>query len=107
MLSVEEARARILSAFSPLQAEQIGLIDSLGRVLAQDVRSRRTQPPVAVSAMDGYAVRHQDIVAAPVVSIQPIQTEKGIEFPGARGSHGGLEKVCRSRCSQADKGYCV
>ena len=66
MLSVEEARARILSAFSPLQAEQIGLIDSLGRVLAQDVRSRRTQPPVAVSAMDGYAVRHQDIVAAPV-----------------------------------------
>ena len=51
MLSVEEARTRVLSAFSPLQAEQISLIDSLGRVLAEDVRSRRTQPPVAVSAM--------------------------------------------------------
>ena len=66
MLSVEEARARVLSAFSPLQAEQIGLTESLGRVLAEDVRSRRTQPPVAVSAMDGYAVRFEDVANPPV-----------------------------------------
>ena len=31
MLSVEEARTRVLAAFSPLQAEQISLIDGLGR----------------------------------------------------------------------------
>ncbi len=66
MLSVDEARTRILSAFSPLQAEQVGLTESLGRVLASDVRSRRTQPPVAVSAMDGYAVRFEDVANPPV-----------------------------------------
>lgn len=67
MLSVDEARSRILSAFTPLQPEQVSLIDSLGRVLAGDVRSRRTQPPVAVSAMDGYAVRYQDVANPPAV----------------------------------------
>jgi len=82
MLSVEEARARILSAFTPLQAEQISLIDSLGRVLAQDVRSRRTQPPVAVSAMDGYAVRHQDVTAPPV-------TLDVVGYAPAGGRHDG------------------
>ncbi len=66
MLSVEDARTRILAAFSPLQAEQISLTQSLGRVLATDVRSRRTQPPTAVSAMDGYAVRASDVANPPV-----------------------------------------
>jgi molybdopterin molybdotransferase len=66
MLTVEEARQRILAPFSPLQAEQVSLPQSLGRVLATDVRSRRTQPPVAVSAMDGYAVRAEDVADAPV-----------------------------------------
>lgn len=66
MLAVDEARNRILAAFSPLQAEQVSLTESLGRVLAADVRSRRTQPPTAVSAMDGYAVRAADVANPPV-----------------------------------------
>ncbi|MDA0663157.1 MAG: molybdopterin molybdotransferase MoeA [Proteobacteria bacterium] len=65
MLAVAEARQRILSAFTPLPPEQVSLSDALGRVLAEDVASRRTQPPMAVSAMDGYAVRAADTEIIP------------------------------------------
>lgn len=65
MLSVEEAQARIMTAMEPLPAEQIALADALGRVLAEDVKSRRMQPPLAVSAMDGYAVRAEDVAKLP------------------------------------------
>lgn len=53
MLSVADARTRILEAIRPLPAEQVNITDALGRVLAQDVAARRSQPPKAVSAMDG------------------------------------------------------
>ena len=66
MLSVAEARARILAAFAPLAAEQVALPQALGRVLAEPVHARLTQPPFAVSAMDGYAVRAQDVARVPV-----------------------------------------
>jgi molybdopterin molybdotransferase len=65
MLSVAEARARIVAAFRPLGSEQIGLMSALGRVLAQDVAARVTQPPADVSAMDGYAVRAADVATVP------------------------------------------
>ena len=60
MLSVEEARARILAALTPTAPETVPLADGHGRVLARPVLSRRTQPPADVSAMDGYAVRAAD-----------------------------------------------
>lgn len=66
MISVEEARRRILDGFAPLPAEQVSLANALGRVLVHDIASRRTQPPSAVSAMDGYAVRAGDVADAPV-----------------------------------------
>jgi molybdopterin molybdotransferase len=66
MLSVEEARKRILTAIAPMPPEQIGLSQGLGRVLAEDIASRRTQPPTDVSAMDGYAVRAADVANVPV-----------------------------------------
>ncbi len=65
LLPVDEARARVIAAFSALPAEQVSVADALGRVLAEDVRARVTQPPVAVSAMDGYAVRAADVTAPP------------------------------------------
>lgn len=63
MLSVEEARARILGALSPTPAETVPLASAWGRVLARPVLSRVTQPPADVSAMDGYAVRAAEAVA--------------------------------------------
>ncbi|RED53282.1 gephyrin-like molybdotransferase Glp [Aestuariispira insulae] len=65
MISVQEARQRILSSLSALPPEQIFLSSALGRVLAEDVSARCTQPPVAVSAMDGYAVRAADTATVP------------------------------------------
>ncbi|MDJ0942091.1 MAG: molybdopterin molybdotransferase MoeA [Kiloniellales bacterium] len=66
MISVEEALARILGAFSPLPAETVGLTEALGRVLAEDVTAALTQPPHDVSAMDGYAVRAADLTEVPI-----------------------------------------
>ncbi|WP_206935728.1 molybdopterin molybdotransferase MoeA [Roseococcus thiosulfatophilus] len=57
MISVAEARARILAGVTPVAAETVALTDSWGRVLAAPVPSRVTQPPADLSAMDGYAVR--------------------------------------------------
>ena len=55
MIPVEEALARIKGAFRPLEAETLSLGECLGRVLAEDVKARVTQPPLAVSSMDGSA----------------------------------------------------
>jgi molybdopterin molybdotransferase len=66
MISVAEALAHVTSNLRPLAAEQVTLSDALGRVLAEDVASRLTQPPVDVSAMDGYAVRAADVASVPV-----------------------------------------
>ena len=60
MISVAEARSRIVGRFAPLPAEIVPLSAAVGRVLARDVAARLTQPPLAVSAMDGYAVRAAD-----------------------------------------------
>src|ERR1700733_1350046 len=65
MISVEEALARLLAPLEALPAEQVSIADAVGRVLAEDVAARRTQPPFAVSAMDGYAVRAADVAAVP------------------------------------------
>ena len=65
MISVEEARRRLLAPLAALAAEQVALSEAVGRVLAEDVAARRTQPPFAVSAMDGYAVRAADVASVP------------------------------------------
>ncbi|MEX2454925.1 MAG: gephyrin-like molybdotransferase Glp [Rhodospirillaceae bacterium] len=65
LLPVADAQQRILDAVSPLPAEQISLSAGLGRVLAADVAARRMQPPMPVSAMDGYAVRAADVGTLP------------------------------------------
>ncbi len=65
MISVEEAQQRLIALIAPLGAEQVPVSEALGRVLAEDVIARRTQPPWAVSAMDGYAARAEDVATVP------------------------------------------
>ena len=60
MISVEEAIARIASAFTPIDTEVADIGHLAGRVLAEDAIAQSHQPPFAVSAMDGYAVRLAD-----------------------------------------------
>ena len=66
MIPVEEAQERILRTLQTMPAEQVGLTDAFGRVLAEDIAARVSAPPVAVSAMDGYAVRAADVTRVPV-----------------------------------------
>ncbi|MDX2223808.1 MAG: molybdopterin molybdotransferase MoeA, partial [Rhodospirillaceae bacterium] len=63
MISVAEARARIVAALTPLPNETIDVMDTLGRVLAVDAIARISHPVADMSAMDGYAVRAADAVA--------------------------------------------
>jgi len=60
MLSVEEARSRILAPLEPTSAEMVALPEAFGRVAAAPIAARRTQPPLDVSAMDGFALRADD-----------------------------------------------
>jgi molybdopterin molybdotransferase len=65
LLSVRDAHARVIAAFSPLPAEMVSIADAAGRVLAAAPKAHLTQPPADLSAMDGYAVRAEDAQAAP------------------------------------------
>jgi len=65
MIAVDEALTRILSVIQPLENEEVPLLESHGRILAIDVKAKRTHPPFAMSAMDGYAVRSEDVVSLP------------------------------------------
>jgi molybdopterin molybdotransferase len=65
LLSVRDAHARVIAAFETLPAEMVSVADAAGRVLAVPAQARLTQPPADLSAMDGYAVRAEDVPAAP------------------------------------------
>ncbi len=64
MKTVSEAIKVILEHIEPCGSEEVSIFDSTGRVLAEDVYSNRDHPPYDVSAMDGYAVRSEDIGTA-------------------------------------------
>ncbi len=66
LMPVAEALQRVLADARALPAQTVPLNDALGRVLTEDLNALRTQPPDAVSAMDGYAVRAADVTQAPV-----------------------------------------
>src|SRR5215470_11336613 len=59
-MPVADALAAILDGAAPLSEEMVALDAAYHRVLARDVAAKRTQPPQAMSAMDGYALRAAD-----------------------------------------------
>jgi molybdopterin molybdotransferase len=60
LMPVTEALSAVLAGAEPLPEEIVALDAAHHRVLARDVTALRTQPPQAMSAMDGYAVRAAD-----------------------------------------------
>lgn len=64
MISVEEALEKVLSCVSVLDGEEKPILHCLGQVLNEDVYSAIDIPPRDNSAMDGYAVRAEDVVGA-------------------------------------------
>ena len=72
-----------------------------GRVLAQDVPARLTQPPLAVSAMDGYAVRAAD-TQVPGARLRVIgEAPAGRPFGGAVGPGETVRIFTAGRCRRA------
>lgn len=61
MLALEDAQHQILQSISPLPAESVPLLEADGRVLAQDIPAPIDLPSFDNSAMDGYAVRSDDL----------------------------------------------
>ncbi|HUG33284.1 MAG TPA: gephyrin-like molybdotransferase Glp [Anaerolineales bacterium] len=61
LLSVEEARDRILSRFDPVDIESIPLAVAAQRVLARDIAAESDLPSFDNSSMDGFAVRAGDV----------------------------------------------
>ena len=64
MLRVEEALEIVLENITPLGSERAPLLDCVGRILTEEIRSAEAVPPWDNSAMDGFAVRAEDIRTA-------------------------------------------
>ena len=61
LLPVSEAQVRLLDRTAVLENEPVGIAKAVNRWTTRDIRAKRTQPAVDLSAMDGYAVRHADM----------------------------------------------
>ncbi|MFA6921412.1 MAG: gephyrin-like molybdotransferase Glp, partial [Gallionella sp.] len=79
-LTVSAALSIVFESISQLDAEQVALEQSLGRVLACDIYANRDLPPYDVSAMDGYAVRSCDLANAPA-DLQIVEDIKAGDIP--------------------------
>lgn len=61
MITIEQAYKIVLQDVKSLETEKVLFTDSLGRILAEDVKSDIEMPPFDKSAMDGYACRKEDL----------------------------------------------
>ena len=86
LLSVADALDRVTRGLVPLESESVAILSADGRVLAEDVKARLTQPPFAASAMDGYAVRSADVAAPPVTLRVAGRSAAGAGFRGRVGT---------------------
>jgi molybdopterin molybdotransferase len=83
LLSVDQARERILSHFQPVTTEVLSLAGCSRRVLAQDIVATNDLPPFDNSSMDGFAVRAIDVTAATINSPRSLRVVADIPA----GSH--------------------
>lgn len=93
--SLQQAQACVLEYAHPCAPVSVHLFDALGRVLAEDVYANRNHPPYDVSAMDGYAVRYEDIAdasSARPACLQMIEDIRAGDMPKSR--------VLSGRCSR-------
>lgn len=83
LIPVDDALARLLAGVEPTSAEQLALAEAHGRTLAADLAATRTQPPFSASAMDGYAVRADDLADVPCELAIIGEAPAGHAFSGA------------------------
>ena len=83
LLSVAEARARILEYFPALGMETVPISAAAGRVLAADVVATHAVPPFRNSSMDGYAVRAAETAGA--MAAAPVRLRVSADIPAGAG----------------------
>ena len=96
MISVEEARERILRCFHALDAEFKPVLDAEGQTLAEDIVGPFDIPPLDNSAMDGYAVVSGDVRAASDVepaTLRVIGSVAAGQLPQSRVTHGAAVRI--------------
>jgi molybdopterin molybdotransferase len=84
MLNFDEALDRVLNQSTPLGDETIALAKALGRVLAEPIFAATDQPPFDGSAMDGYAVKSEDVKPGAVLT-RIGESQAGTGFRGTVG----------------------
>ena len=82
LMKVNEAKERILRSMPVMPGEEISIIEALGRVTSCNIYSRRTQPPAALSSMDGYAIRFSDVTEVPSEFIRVGSAKAGGSYSG-------------------------
>jgi len=83
LLPVAEALKRILDVATTLEPENVDLLQARGRTLASPVLSKLNNPPFDASAMDGYAVRAEDVASVPASLTVVGEAGAGRPFTGA------------------------
>lgn len=92
LLPVADALAHVTEGLLPLEAEQVPLQGCQGRVLAEDLAARLTQPPFDASAMDGFALRAADVTELPATLRLIGEALAGKRFEGEVG-HGEAVRI--------------
>src|SRR5207245_10215184 len=94
---LEDALKVVLDTVPVLGVEKIGLLDALGRVLAEDIIAERDNPPWDNSAMDGFAVRYEDIQQAHAITtptlLKVIEDVPAVKFPAKTGGRGEAMRI--------------
>jgi molybdopterin molybdotransferase len=101
MLSLEEAKSRILAALPQMPVEEIELEFSLGRFAASTLVTQIDLPPFDNSAMDGYAVRSDDLKNA------SSQHDVALRLAGKIGAGEGASRVEPGSCIRIFTGSCL
>ena len=83
LLPVDDGLALVLKGIARLGPEPVTLDDALGRVLAENVAATLTQPPFDASAMDGFAVRFEDVATLPATLALIGESAAGARFEGS------------------------
>ena len=88
MISLEDARELVLSHVSALEIEEVGVLDIIGRVAAEDLASDIDIAPFAHSAMDGFAMRASQLADASPEN--PVELDVIAEVPAGSFYEGEL-----------------
>jgi molybdopterin molybdotransferase len=95
MLSLEEARERILAAIQPLPVEEVALVQGADRIVASEITAPGDLPRFDNSAVDGYAVRSNDLHVA--TQEKPVSLDVVAEIPAGGQFSGTIRATMCAR----------